>query len=92
MEKEFKSLSEKIKGAFKDIDDLRSHDSLKWVLTEDVKEFIKLTEEENSDFDKDIIGLIEINNYGKDDLIIKMKRLIKEHKKERNKLAGSKLS
>jgi len=37
------------------------------------------------DFDdmvKDVIALIEINDYGKEDLISKMKRLLKEHKKE----------
>ena len=56
-----------------------------------VKEFIKIVEEENDDFGKDIISLIEINNYGKDDLIIKMKRLIKAHRNERDKIAGSKL-
>ena len=59
---------------------------------EKVKEFIKLTEKENDDFSKDIIELIEINDYGKDDLISKMKRLIKAHRNERDKLAGDKLT
>lgn len=44
--------------------------------------------EENDDFEKDIIDLIEINNYGKKDLIAKMKRLCEAHKKERDKIFG----
>ncbi len=58
---------------------------------EDVKEFIRLTEEENKDFETDIISLIEINDYGKEDLIAKIKRLCKAHREERDKLAGDKL-
>ena len=59
---------------------------------EDVKEFIRDTEKENDDFEKDVIALIEINNYDKKDLITKMKRLCEAHRKERNKLAGEKLT
>lgn len=62
-----------------------------WFRKEDVKEFIRLTEKQNKDFSDDIIDLIEINNYGKEDLIIKMKKLIEYNKQIRNRLAGDKL-
>jgi len=58
---------------------------------EDVKEFIKETDKQLYDFGLDIIALIKINNYGKDDLIAKMARLIRAHKTKLDKLAGKDL-
>ena len=39
-------------------------------------------EQELADYLYDILALIEINNFGKADLLEKMKRLCKEHNKE----------
>ena len=57
----------------------------------DLKQSIKKLKEEDSDWIKDIIALIEINNYGKKDLIAKMKRLCKAHVEEKDKIFGEKL-
>ena len=59
-------------------------------ITEDIKEFIKRTEEENSDLQDDIFDLVEIE-HDQADLEIKLHRLFKAHKEERDKLAGDKL-
>ena len=72
-----------------DINLLKQNDDL--IKVKDVKEFIKLRDNQINDFQNDIIALIEINNYGKTDLLKKMKRLCIAHKKELDKLAGDKL-
>ncbi len=51
-----------------------------------IKKLIKLLKEEFNDFKDDVIALTEIHNYGKEDLIIKMRILCKAHKMEINKL------
>ena len=61
------------------------------VHTPNIKEFIKRQEKENKDLEEDIIDLTEISDYNKEDLILKIKRLCKAHKEERDKLAGKKL-
>lgn len=57
-----------------------------------VKEFIQKRNNQLDDFSADIIALIEINNFGKEDLLKKMRRLCKAHKEELNKEAGEKLT
>ncbi len=61
------------------------------ISTKDVKEFIRLLKEEDSDWIEDILDLIEIHKGSKLDLVIKMKRLCMAHYKEKVKLAGDKL-
>lgn len=63
-------------------------------LEEDVKKAVKELNEEEMDMRKDIISLIElekINNYSIDDLIGKMKRLLKEHSNEKDEIIGERL-
>ncbi len=57
----------------------------------DLKQAIKELKEEDKDWIEDIIALIEINNYGKKDLLVKMKRLCKAHMDEKKKIFGDKL-
>lgn len=60
------------------------------IAVEDAKEKIqnaqRRIEDEDNDFKEDIIALIEINNYGKEDLIVKMRRLCKAHNEEKSKI------
>ncbi len=62
-----------------------------WYSEMSLKEFINLCNKQLYDFGKDIIALIEINNYGKEDLIKKMARLCQAHKREIDKLVGETL-
>jgi len=61
---------------------------------ENVKEFIRLLKEEDEDTLQDVISLVELeisNKYGLDDLLGKLKRLLKAHFDEKIKLSGEKL-
>ena len=72
-----------------------SNDStvIKYNYPEDkLKASLKELKEQDKDWILDIIYLIEINDYGKKDLISKMKRLCKAYQEEKDKIFGAELN